>query len=331
MINVIIFLVIIIAILLLFNNYEFFKIETIQFINPKNACVVLKSIKDEYNYNKLDFILRNIDKKYKNNIYKFYCDHLIEFTQLDKKLLLWVFNSIKLKINELKLKIDLLFIFKNIQIAKFEDFVDNGYPHTNSNIIFLTAKFINLILPYFNNNNIDDMIINIGSILIHECIHIWQRRQPDKFDILYKKYWHFTKTSNIHNLKYFSKLNRFNPDGKNIEWVFNLNKKHILFMSLYTPNAKNISNVRYVGIYLNKQNNNYIVDEDQQNIESLSDLNSIDEFNYFFKHLYGNHYHPNEISAELLSIYYLKIMKLSHKKYTNIAYTNMIEWLKKSL
>lgn len=331
MINIIILLVIIITIILLFNNYENFKIDTIQFINPKNACYVLKLIENEYNYTKLDLKLRNIGEKYKNNIYKYYCDNLIEFTQLDKTLILWVFNNIKQKINEQKLKIDLLFIFRKIQIAKFEDYIDNGYPHTNSNIIFLTSKFINQILPYYNSNNVDDMIIYLGSILIHECIHIWQRSQPGKFELLYKKYWHFTKPDKIFNINYLEKLRRFNPDGKDIKWVFNLNKKHILFISLYTDNAKNISNVKYVGVNLNKQNNNYIVNEDQLNIDSLQELNNIDEFNYFFKHLYGNHYHPNEISAELLSIFYLKTMKLSHRKYTNIAYTNMIEWLKLSL
>jgi hypothetical protein len=331
MINFIILFFIIITIILLLNNYEYFTIDTINFINTKNACSILKSIENEYNYTKLDLKLRNIDGKYKNNLYKYYCDNLTEFTKLDKTLLLWVFNSIKHKINELKLKIDLLFIFRKIQIAKFEDFIDNGYPHTNSNIIFLTSKFINQILPYYNSNNIDDMIINIGSILIHESIHIWQRRQPEKFELLYKKYWHFTKPERIFNIKHLEKLNRFNPDGKDIKWVFNLNKKHILFMSLYNDNAKTIGNVKYVGVYLDKQKNNYILNEEQLNIGSLQELNNIDEFNYFFTHLYGNHYHPNEISAELLSIYYLKIMKLSHRKYTNIAYTNMIEWLKLTL
>ena len=56
---------------------------------------------------------------------------------------------------------------------------------------------------------------------------------------------------------------------------------------------------------------------------------SMDEFNYFFKDLYGNHYHPNEISAELISIYYLKMMNISHHNYKNIAYSNMLLWLKK--
>ena len=44
-----------------------------------------------------------------------------------------------------------------------------------------------------------------------------------------------------------------------------------------------------------------------------------------------NHYHPNEISAELLSIHYLKQMNISHEDYSNMGYKNMVVWLNKTL
>ena len=74
------------------------------------------------------------------------------------------------------------------------------------------------------------------------------------------------------------------------------------------------------------QDNFEIIDDTEYN--SLIELN---EFNSFFMNLHGNHYHPNELSAELMSIYYLKIMKLSHKKFGNTAYSNMVIWLKEVL
>ena len=55
------------------------------------------------------------------------------------------------------------------------------------------------------------------------------------------------------------------------------------------------------------------------------------EFTEYFEHLSGNQYHPNEISAELLSIYYLNAMKISHEDYTNIGYRNMLVWLNRFL
>lgn len=331
MINLFILLIIIVIIILVVKNREFFSVDRIDFIHPRDACSILKELKNEYNYNTHDIALRNISKKYENNIYKFYCDNLLEFTELEKKLLIWCFDTIKTHIERKKLKINLLFIFKNIRIAKFENSVDNGYPHTNSNVIFLTSKFVNRLLPYYNSGDEENMIINVGSIIIHECIHIWQRRDKTAFYNLYTKYWHFSNPDKIYNLKFIEKIRRFNPDGKKINWVFNYNKKHILLTSIYKKNADDIGDVYYVGIFLDKQNGKYSVNEDKQTINNLRNITDIDEFTDFFTHVYGNHYHPNELSAELLSIYYLKTLKLSHKKFTNTAYKNMLVWLKKVL
>ena len=62
--------------------------------------------------------------------------------------------------------------------------------------------------------------------------------------------------------------------------------------------------------------------------ENYKTLLEIPEFNVFFNNLTGNHYHPNEMSAELISIFYLKQMRLSHKKFTNKAFKNMLVWLR---
>ena len=203
MINICIILVITIIILVILKKYDYFTSNNIVFIDKNNACNILKDIQNDYKYNNMDIELRDIDSKYKNNLYKYYCDNIINLTELDIKLLDWCFNSIKDKITDLNLNIDLLFIFDNIKIAKLQHYVDNGYPHTNSNVIFLTSTFINQLLPYFNSNNIDYMIINIGSIIIHECVHIWQRKKRNDFEILYKKYWNFTKPNKINNKSIF--------------------------------------------------------------------------------------------------------------------------------
>lgn len=331
MINLFILILLIIIVILVIQNREFFTSDIVRFLSTKNTCKELKKIKEDYKYNKLDLKLRSIDSTYHKNIYQFYCDNLIDFTKHEKKLLLWCVDSMKDTIKLANLKIDLMFIFKGIKFAKFEDFVDNGYPHTNSDIIFLTGTFINRLYKYYNNNDIKNMFIDVGSIIIHECIHIWQRKEPEKFMRLYKKYWHFSNPNKIYNLKFLEKIRRFNPDGKKINWVLNLNKKHILLASIYKENATNIGNVHYVGVFLDKQNGHYSINEDEQSIKNLKNITDIEEFNDFFRHLYGNHYHPNELSAELLSIFYLKTLKLSHRKFTNTAYKNMLLWLKEFL
>ena len=318
---IILFIVIIIICLILVKSYkEKFFTNKIEFLEKDSVCKVLKKI--NYIYNDLDLKLRNIPKEYYTNIYKFYCDNLIDFTDLDKKLLLWIIDGIKLRIPN-----NLLFIFDNIKISKFQNNIENGFPHTNYNIIFLTDRFISNILSYYNNNNIEDAIINVGSIIIHECVHIWQRKNPDDFNDLYINYWNFIKPKKIYNSEKLDMLKRYNPDGVDTKWVFSINNKHIYILCIYNDNSTDIGDTMSIGIYIEKNGVNCIIPKTSK----IHNLNNIKEFTYFFKHLNGNNYHPNEISAELLSIYYLKVMKLSHKKYTNIGYKKMLVWLDKFL
>jgi len=319
MIHIILVTIIIILLLVFANHFkEKFFSENIQFLEVKNACDILKTI--NYSYNNLDIKLRKITSDYKKNIYKFYCDHLLEFNNVDKKLIKWVVNGMKERLPE-----HLLFILKNLKFAKFQNNIEHGYPHTNKDVIFLTDGFISSLYKYYNTNNIEEAIKDIGAIIIHEAVHVWQRKETNNFNDLYKNYWKFVKVNKIYNSKELESVKRYNPDGVDTNWVFSLRGKHILFLSIYSKEAKHIGHVDYIGIYLEKSGNKFIIPKDSKHYN----LNNMDEFNYFFKDLYGNHYHPNEISAELISIYYLKMMNISHHNYKNIAYSNMLLWLKK--
>ena len=320
MIKIIFIIVLLVLILILSSHYKEQYKNDIEFLGINSVCKILKKI--WFNYNTLDIKLRDIPNYYKNNIYKFYCDHLLTFNNLDTKLIHWVIDGMKKRIPK-----HLLFIFKDIKFAKFKNNIENGYPHTRSDIIFVTENFITNILEYYNNNDIVGAIRDIGSVIIHECIHVWQRKEPKNFVDLYTNYWNFIKVNHIHNSKYLESIKRYNPDGVDTNWLFNINGKYIYILSIYTDEARNIGNVVFIGIYLEKSGKNYIIPANAKR----HDLQSIKEYTSFFKHLYGNHYHPNEISAELMSIYYLKIMKISHKNYTNIGYKNMLVWLNKYL
>ena len=321
MINVIIFLIVICILIVLLNRWkEQFNSDIIKFLTIDDACDVLKNV--NYKYNTLDMKLRSIDGDYINNIYRFYCDNLLNFNSTDKKLINWLVNGMKQKMPE-----NLKFILKNMKIAKFKNNVENGYPHTNYDIVFVSESFINSLFDYYNNNNINEAIKMIGVVIIHECVHVWQRKKPKEFYDLYNNYWRFNKVEKIYNSNYLDSIKRFNPDGVDTNWIFNLKGKYILFISVYSKDAKHIGHVDYIGLYLEKSGNKYIMPKGSKK-HNLIDMK---EFKYFFKDLYGNHYHPNEISAELMSIYYLKMMDISHHKYTNIAYKNMLLWFKSLL
>ena len=324
MIKVVLCIIILLFIMLVFNRFKEFKepfnSEIIQFLDKDSVCLKLKTV--NYSYTKLDLHLRHIHSKYHNNIYKYYCDHLLEYSDLEKKLINWVVDGMRERIPK-----HLQFIINNLKFAKFQNNVDNGYPHTNIDIIFFTESYISNLLNYYNNNNIEQAIKDIGSVIIHEAVHVWQRKDSKAFIDLFTNYWNFEKISKMYNGEWLESLNRYNPDGVDTNWIFNLNKKNIFILSIYKDDAKTIGDVELIGVYVEKDGNRCVMPEESK----LYPLSNIKEFNSFFTHLHGNHYHPNEISAEMISIYYLKVMNLSHEKFENIGYNNMLVWLEKYL
>lgn len=323
MIKVVLCIIILLFIMLVYNKFkdkESFNSEIIQFLDKDSVCLKLKKV--NYSYTKLDLQLRDIHSKYHNNIYKYYCDHLLEYSDLEKKLINWVVDGMRERIPK-----HLQFIINNLKLAKFQNNVDNGYPHTNSDIIFFTESYISNLLNYYNNNNIEQAIKDIGSVIIHEAVHVWQRKDSKAFIDLFTNYWNFEKISKMYNCEWLQALNRYNPDGVDTNWIFKLNKKNIFILSIYKDDANTIGDVDFIGVYVEKNGNKCVMPEESK----LYPLSTIKEFNYFFTHLHGNHYHPNEISAEMMSIYYLKVMNLSHKRFENIGYNNMLIWLEKYL
>jgi hypothetical protein len=321
MIKIVFFIIIILFTLLLLKKYkEQFNSDIIYFLEKSSVCNKLKNI--NYNYNALDIKLRDIPSHYHSNIYKFYCENLLEFNNLEKNLINWVVTGMRDRIPK-----HLQFIINNLKFAKFQNNIENGYPHTNYDIIFFTESYINKILYYYNNNEIEQAIKNIGAVIIHEAVHVWQRKDPKGFLDLYTNYWNFEKVSKIYNGDYLDKLKRYNPDGVDTNWIFKLKKKNIYILSVYSSDATNIGDVDFIGIYLEKNGDKCIIPDSAKH----NPLSTVKEFNGFFKHLHGNHYHPNEISAEMMSIYYLKVMNLSHKKFENIGYNNMLVWFEKYL
>ena len=323
MIVTVLIIVLIIVLILVLKNRENFRSLVFKsiYLSKSQACSTLSNVKELNEYNDMDFKLRKIDKKkYGNNVALHYCNRLEDFNKYDKKLLDWVLLNVKRKTPK-----NLSFIYNDINFAKYSDNTENHFPHTHKNTIFLSSPFINNIIPYFNKNLVNPMIKDIGVIIIHECVHIWQRKNQELFYKLYIYYWNFIKVEKIHNHK-FKHMIRFNPDGVDTNWVLKIKNEYIIPLSLYRENSKSIGNVKNVGIFLEK--NGISFNMPHENDLVIKDLNDIEGFNILFKNITGNNYHPNELSAELISIYYMKKMNISHKNFNNKGLDNLEKWFR---
>lgn len=158
--------------------------------------------------------------------------------------------------------------FKNIKwtFVKIDTNLESSFPHTIDNVIILSNDFFN---RSFNSQ------INT---IIHEKVHIYQRIYPEYINILYTN-WGFKKTDVTLN------NNRNNPDIK-----YNYSYNNNLLIQLYNNNPHELydSNTYLINLQNNDKiliNNNIIKQYDLPDI-SISKLE-----------------HPNEIMAELISVY----------------------------
>ena len=282
-------------------NEGFFDNKKFILIDSNKSSKVIYDISTFGLYNNLDKKLRGI--KNNDNITSHYINNLDNWTKFETQIMMWLCKGI-----EDKIPTEYEFIIKNIQIAKFKNGVEMDFPHTNGNTIFLSEKFIQMITPYFNENDLDRCIKNIGSVIIHETIHIWQRRDPNFFNKLYER-WNFKHYEKIINSSKFKNVNRYNPDGLDLNWCFNdtKNNNEYLLLSIYKDEATNISHVNLIGIEVEKLGLYPIIPP----IPNINNLNDISEFISFFGDIGTNNYHPNELSAEIISEHIINKMNLS--------------------
>lgn len=327
MIITILLLILIIILILVLRNREKFKNllsykENYKYLSVDEASDVLRSVEELENYNELDYKLRKIDINKYENTCDFYIEKLQKFSKHDKVVLDWV-----MKVLDKTTPKNLKFLYKDITFAKYSSGVENNFPHTHKNTIFLADKFLNSCIFYFNKNLEEDMIENFGVVIIHECVHLWQRKQPELFDKLYVYYWNFVKVNKIDN-NHLLERNRFNPDGIEQVWVLNnkKNDKHVALMAIYKEDSDNIGEVDNVAVYLDKHNISYIMPDKKDMVKEK--INDCEVFNELFDNVSSNNYHPNEISAELISIYYLQKMDLSHYHFDNKGLRKLESWFR---
>lgn len=207
-------------------------------------------------------------------------------------------------------------IIKKVKIIKVSNDMEGGYPHTYKNyIIFPESWFRNISITTF----------------IHELVHIDQRLRPNLYYNLYNS-WCFSKynLNEIDNMKSIINQNRVNPDGLDINWIWHPNPESnksywigALFNHQYKPN--NIADVKYLIITLkiNKTGKKLEIVDKEKNISSHL------LFNDYFGNINNNHYHPNEIVAEYMSILYSNMDELysNVNKLHSCAYNIFIKWM----
>jgi hypothetical protein len=284
-----------------------------QFIQPLN-----NEFKEEWKniiidyvseFNNINLLARNVKTK----------DELIQ--KYNHQCLLYISNDDIKSINTMLSKLNssniLYPLIKNIlpyiRILKCTSILELGFPHTHNNIIIFSEE-------YFSNPSL--------TTFIHECIHIDQRLNPNKYNKLYTD-WGFVKYSltDIKGNEFKAEIipySRNNPDGRNINWLW------------ISPS----NNAYWIGAVFTSDNPSSIADVENRiyKIENINaDYNTIKkigkykgqtelihnnkEFVSIFGKIINNNYHPNEIAAELAVNLY------NSKNNKSIASKKLLEYI----
>ncbi len=250
-------------------------------------------------FNKIDLDVRNLNNV---NILDTYLDNIEELTIKEKYR---INNTIRSILDNLDEKNKKLFLYSNLwRLLKFNN-LENNFPHTHSNMIFLPSHMIesNLLTPQNRET------------IVHEKVHIYQRFYPQVFRQLYTKYWHFQKRT-IKNIYLIDDISRSNPDGVDNNWVFTYKNINIILISLFNDTPQSLGDVTNYGVYLDK---NYNIRYPLK----VKKLNDIKVFKHFFGTMYSNNYHPNELAADVIAKH------VFNKSNNSPAYNNFLKWWSK--
>jgi hypothetical protein len=184
---------------------------------------------------------------------------------------------------------------KTVKIAKGTQALEGGMPHTHANIIIMNAEWFKH--PQF-------------STFIHELVHINQREYPDKYRKLFTDLnFRFVKIQGFDDVMLRSRHNpdTFDPEifdsdlginKKDWIWYCSDNKRFYWLGAVFrsiTPESLN--DVEYLAYELSPSIEPEVFFYNGGIPISLSKFT---EFNKYFAGISNNHYHPNEITAELI-------------------------------
>ena len=296
-----------------YNRYDSFTNELqknnksirITFLNKKEGYHILNNSNYFQYFNHYDHTLKNYNKKHE------YCFH---FTQKEKQSISLL---LKMIVPQYKACIS-LFPFQKWKFIKVNG-IESNLIHTRDDCIILPQWFIHkIVIAVTTTNKIT--IQECASTLLHEQIHIYQRKYKTIFDHLYKSYWKLINPSTILSLD--NLRNRTNPDGLDIKWLF---QNSILPIAIYKNNATSLTDVDIVFLNIKKNNKKKYF---------FTGYSSQEEENQY-THFFGdkNHYHPNELAALYFEYYFKECTQKDDKnknknnKYPQ-AYYLFNKWIK---
>ena len=229
---------------------------------------------------KVEKTIKGFSNHISENI-EIYGNNFKDFTPAEESHINMLLNKIVPKLKKIYPRFD----SSNWNFIKSNNKIEGGMPFTISDYIILPENVIHKSIQAYNYSGINSSIETLGDILVHEKMHIYQRRNQQMVDDFYYHEWHFTPVNNLNIPNYINDKIRTNPDGPAVNYIF---KEKYLTLSLL-KNNHSLSKIDILHYPVYHQNNIYYLDKS---------VNYVKDYHNFFCNI-SFPYHPNEIAAYL--------------------------------
>lgn len=229
-----------------------------------------------------------------------YAAGTLQFDDEEKDHLQWLCREVTTKLlADYPLLADLPWSFVKVRSS-----IEGGLPHTRGAHIVLTAGVVRRI-AMLREMDEKRALVGVGELLVHEQLHVAERRHPEVFAKLFTEEWGFEHVESLPSCAWLEEHQVVNPDGTDIRWVRSFRRgdetihvhPRVIFSDGDGP-KRMPWDFRFVGILLEKTDDGYALRLDDDGVPEHVPLLSIPEYRALFPGL-SNVYHPNEALASM--------------------------------
>lgn len=227
---------------------------------------------------------------------------VLDFSETEKSAIRWYTASLQPKL-ERAYPVLARTPWRFIKVA---DNIEGGLPHTRENYIILSQGSVEWLLGMKANEAEAKAVFVASNILVHELVHVHQRRRPKRYAALYRK-WGFVKADHIQATDWMRSHQLMNPDGTDVSWVYPVRNggtvRWILPLVVFSDGGgpkRMPKDFRMIAVTLRGKGGRFHVTEGGDGGESLRALDAVPEYAQKFSGISGI-YHPNEIAADFVS------------------------------
>jgi hypothetical protein len=232
-----------------------------------------------------------------------YRQGVLSFSAAEKRALRWYVSSLQSELED---------AYPGLaqspwRFIKVKDHIEGGLPHTRGSHIILSEGLLSRMVGSMERAPEPAALFETGSVLVHELVHVHQRRQPRRYAEFYRTEWGFVKAERIKGNRWMRKHQVVNPDGTDLSWIFPIRNgkrvRWILPLVVFSEGAgpkRMPQDFRQIAIALQGANGHYRVAEARDGRPLMKPIREEAAYAHRFNGAFSL-FHPNEIAADLLS------------------------------